>query len=358
MITAVNALFHALDMNPEVGAEGRILFLRAQNHPALDHFRAQITCQQTWRPRADELERADFTVVREEQGNYPTVLVLPDPQRDLAVSDIARGYDHLADGGVLMMAQHNDAGGKRTEQVFIDVAGRDRVQTHSKHHSRVFWTVKDAARPWNEKRLAEWRERGSMRRVMDGRWWSKPGLFAWDHIDPGSALLAANLPTNLRGHAADFGCGWGFLSDHLLRHCEDIEALDIYDADADAFECARRNLGIIPTRVKAKPVWRDVTQGIDRTRYDVIVSNPPFHDGKDQDPLIGLKFITTAATSLRPDGHLWLVANRQLPYENMLGETFAESHLVIEQEGYKVLHAWQPTVQPAFERRRKGKWRR
>jgi 16S rRNA (guanine1207-N2)-methyltransferase len=356
MAHAINSLIHALDVNPQLGTEGRILFIRAENHPALEHFREQLTCQQTWKPRAVELEAAGFPVVREEQGSYPLVLVLPDPQRDLAVSDIVRGYDRLADGGTLMVAQHNDAGGKKAEQMFKEVTGG--AETLSKHHCRVFWAVKDASKPWREGTLAQWRERGLMRRVMDGKWWSKPGLFSWDRIDPGSALLAQHLPADLKGHAADLGCGYGILSDHLLRHCYDIDALDIYDADADAFECARRNLGIIPTRVKAKPVWRDVTAGIERTRYDIIVTNPPFHEGKDQDALIGMKFIATAAAALQADGQLWLVANRQLPYEELLTECFAETRQVIEHGGYKVLHAHHPKVPPAYERRRKGKWKR
>jgi len=34
MARAVDALMYALDLNPEIGAEGRVLFLRAQEHPA------------------------------------------------------------------------------------------------------------------------------------------------------------------------------------------------------------------------------------------------------------------------------------------------------------------------------------
>ena len=357
MITAINALIHALDVNPDIGAEGRILFLRAHVHPALDHFRTQLTCQQTWKPRANELEAADFKVIREEQGQYPLVLLLPDPQRDLTVSDIARGYDRLADEGVLMVAQHNDAGGKRTEALFRQLVGKENMESLSKHHSRVFWAKKTASTPWNQITLGEWRERGVLRRVMEGRWWSKPGLFSWDRIDPGSALLAAHLPADLSGHAADLGSGWGFLTDHLLRHCENIESVDLYDADADSFEASRRNLGIIPTRVKTKPIWHDITSGIERKQYDVIVTNPPFHDGKHQDALIGLRFIATAAAALKAHGNFWLVANKQLPYENLLAETFAETKLIAEHQGFKVLHAWQPTVQPAFQRKRKGKWK-
>ena len=164
MARAVDALMYALDLNPNLGEEGRVLFLRAQEHPALEHFRTRLTCQQTWKPRAAQLEAAGYRVEREEQGKYPLVLLLPDPQRDLAVSDLARGHDHLADGGVLMVAQHNDSGAKKTEQYLKEAAGE--VETLSKHHSRAFWTTKEAGKPWNDAVLEGWRQRGMMRRVM------------------------------------------------------------------------------------------------------------------------------------------------------------------------------------------------
>jgi 16S rRNA (guanine1207-N2)-methyltransferase len=355
MARAVDALMYALDLNPDIGAEGRVLFLRAQEHPALEHFRSRLTCQQTWKPRAAQLEAAGYRVEREVQGKFPLVIVLPDPQRDLAVSDLARAYDHLADGGVLMAAQHNDAGAKKTEQHLKEAAGA--VETLSKHHSRVFWTIKEAGKPWREDVLETWRQRGAMRRVMEGKWWSQPGLFSWDRIDVGSALLVKHLPKDLSGHAADLGSGWGFLSSYLLRECPEILSIDLYDADGDSFEPIRRNLGIIPTRVKTRPLWRDVTAGIETARYDVIVTNPPFHDGKTTDPTIGLRFLAAAAAGLKPEGQLWLVANRQLPYENFLREAFAEWQTIVEQDGFKVMHAKGPRVQALMKEPRGGKRR-
>jgi 16S rRNA (guanine1207-N2)-methyltransferase len=35
----------------------------------------------------------------------------------------------------------------------------------------------------------------------------------------------------------------------------------------------------------------------------------------------------------------WLVANRHLPYEAVLGEVFAKATVVVEQGGYKVFEA-------------------
>lgn len=347
---------YALDVNPEIGAEGRVLFLRAREHPALEHFAGRLVCQQTWKPHANELEAAGHRVEREVQGQYNLVLLLPDPQRDVMVADLARGYDHLAPGGTLLVSQHNDSGGKRCQQYLADAAGE--VQALSKHHSRVFWAVKDSEKPWNAELLEQWRQGGQMRRVLEGRYWSRPGLFSWNRIDEGSALLTQHLPKNLAGNAADLGCGWGFLSEHVLNHCHDLDSLDIYDADADCFECARRNLGVVPTHIKPKPHWQDVTAGIGSMRFDVIFMNPPFHEGKHADSLIGLKFIASAAQALRSHGQLWLVANRQLPYENLLTETFASVEKIVEIGNFKILHATQPTVKPAYEPKRHKKPKR
>lgn len=351
MSHAIDALIHALDVNPEIGEEGRVLFLRAREHPALEHFAGRLVCQQNWKPHAAELEAAGYRVEREVNGLFNLVLVLPDPQRDLMVGDLARAYDHVAPGGTVMVAQHNDAGAKRCQQLFTELAGE--AQAMSKHHSRVFWAVKNPEKPWNEALLVQWRKDTVMRRILDGRFWSRPGLFSWNRIDEGSALLVQHLPTSLAGNVADLGCGWGFLSDHILRHCHDIDTLDIYDADADCFECIRRNLGLVPTRLKPRPHWHDVTAGIGSAKFDVIVMNPPFHEGKHADPLIGLKFIAAAAQALRKDGQLWLVANRQLPYENLLEETFAKVEKVVETGGFKVIHAFHPTVKPVYEHRRR-----
>lgn len=350
MSHTLDALVYALTVNPQLGTEGRVLFLRAREHAELERFTGRLVCQQTWKPYAQELEAAGRRVEREAHGQFPLVLLLPDAQRELMASDLARGYEHLADGGTLLVSQHNDAGAKSCQQLLSEVAGE--VTVLSKHHCRVFWAVKETDKPWRANLLESWQKGAHMRRVLDGRFWSRPGLFSWDRIDEGSALLAAHLPHTLRGRVADLGCGWGFLSDFMLRHCHDLDTLDIYDADADCFECARRNLGLVPTRVRARPHWKDVTAGIGTALYDNIVMNPPFHEGKRSDVMIGLKFIASAAQALRPEGELWLVANRQLPYEELLGEVFSQVESVVENGAFKVLHAARPTVRANQARRR------
>ena len=186
---------------------------------------------------------------------------------------------------------------------------------------------------------AQWAALDAVRPVVDGRFLSRPGVFAWDRIDPASALLAAHLPGDLAGRAADLGAGYGYLSAELLARCPGIVALDVYEAEARALELARANLAGLAPRVAIDCHWHDVTTGLPH-RYDVIVSNPPFHgQGRAERPDLGRRFIAVAAQSLRPGGRLWLVANRHLPYEAALGAHFGSVRTVAQQGGFKVVEA-------------------
>ena len=131
----------------------------------------------------------------------------------------------------------------------------------------------------------------------------------------------ATLNAECRGtDAADLGAGFGYLSAELLERCPRIRSLDLYEAESRALELARDNLSAATVPVGYH--WHDVTTGLPR-KYDVIVTNPPFHTSTHHDrPDIGRRFIAVAAQSLKPGGRLWLVANRHLPYESVLDARF------------------------------------
>ncbi|MGN6730086.1 MAG: class I SAM-dependent methyltransferase, partial [Rhodanobacteraceae bacterium] len=171
---------------------------------------------------------------------------------------------------------------------------------------------------------------------------SRPGLFAWDRVDSASELLAAHLPDDLHGRVADFGAGYGYLAAQLIARCPGITALDLYEAEARALEPARINLEqAMREHQRALAVdvlWHDVTTGVGQ-RYDAVVCNPPFHQGRADLPELGRAFITQAARALLPHGRLLLVANRHLPYEATLAAHFEQVRAVVIQEGFKVIEA-------------------
>jgi 16S rRNA (guanine1207-N2)-methyltransferase len=134
--------------------------------------------------------------------------------------------------------------------------------------------------------------------------------------------------------------------------------MHLYEADKIAVEAARRNIGNIKVMARTQCLWHDVTQGIEQRHYDFVITNPPFHEGRAAEPMLGMKFIAAAALGLKPQGELWLVANRMLPYEEVLDEVFSSWTKVIEQEGFKVLNARAPQIGARLTRERKGKWKK
>ena len=349
---ALDTLAFALGTIPEL-TEGvsSIAFLRGQPHEGLAPWSEKMVCEQVYKPRATLLEEAGLKLVDRIDGEHDLVLLLPERQREQTLADLARSFDLLKPGGTLVISLHNDWGAKRMEKHLEELASH--VETFSKHHCRVFWATK--GKGLNKALLEEWRPLADLRRVEDGGFWSKPGLFAWDHVDEGSALLLKTLPNNLHGYVADLGAGWGCLSVQVLKTHENILGLEAFEADRDAVDAARRNIGNVNVPFRPKVFWQDVTQGVGDRRFDFVLMNPPFHEGREPDPTIGMKFISAAARGLKVDGQLWLVANRQLPYEELLQEVFDSTQQVTQDGNYKVIKATMPRHDLFFHRKRRQK---
>jgi 16S rRNA (guanine1207-N2)-methyltransferase len=324
-----------------VPAEARVLFMRAREGAALrtlDH--AHWVCEQSFKPFADALGRSGWTVSAQAPAQrFPWVLVLPPRAREESRALMARALDHLEPGGTLVAAMANNEGARSGEADLARLAGA--TQSLSKHRCRVFWVTPEAA-DIDVALHEDWRALDAVQPILDGRFVSRPGLFAWSRIDVASALLAEHLPADLSGAVADLGGGYGYLSTEVLARCPGVSRLDLYEAEARALEPAQANLDVA-RRAHGREValgvhWHDVTAGVPR-RYDVVVSNPPFHQGKADQPVLGQAFIRVAAGALNPPGVFWMVANRHLPYEATLAECFTSVQNVAERDGFKVILA-------------------
>ena len=316
---ALEVLFHPFDTGALAWPQaGGALFLRARDGWPLHARRYPgLVCEQSFKPAFDALVRSGLDAHGDQvRGTFPLVLVLPPRQRDEARALFVRALERAGDNGIVVACMHNDEGAKAGQADLAKLAGP--VGVLSKQHCRVFWT---GARSVDADLLAQWRALDAPRHVADGQLLSRPGVFAWDRIDVASALLLEHLPADLAGEGADLGAGTGVLARDVLARCLQVRTLDLYEAELRALDLARQNLA---AHANVGFHWHDVTQGLPH-QYDFIVMNPPFHAQSRADrPDIGRRFIAVAAQALRPRGRLVLVANRHLPYEDELGDRFAQ----------------------------------
>lgn len=315
MSQASRALAHAFDTGAL--AQRRAFFLRAED-PPFD----EIECEQSFRPDFLKLKRA---TPRLDSGAWPLGFVLLTKHKEENLANIARAWSLLENSGTLVCAGSNDDGAGSLEKHVGKALGLE--GTLSKFHCRVFWSAKSEKEP-----PAYWRGLIGLQPVGDG-WLSTPGIFSWDRIDGGSALLAQHLPDDLSGLVADFGSGWGYLARQMLQ--PSVTRIDLIDAENLALDAARANVD----DPRASFHWLDLTREPAPATYDAIVCNPPFHTGRASTPGLGQQVIEAAARALKRGGRFYMVANRGLPYEPMLKANFASFETLADNNKFRVSKA-------------------
>ncbi|CAG0976712.1 MAG: class I SAM-dependent methyltransferase [Rhizobiaceae bacterium] len=310
----------------------RALFLGAPGtFRAPADFPVDVTCVQGFRPDFLALRRTGFAVSPVPEGDgYDVALVLAGRHRGQNETRVAEALERTVPGGLVVVAGGKEDGiGGLVKRVSGVVAVEDRLP---KYHGAAFWL----RRPADVAEAVAALRGGNERRPMDGRFVAAPGMFSHEAIDAGSRLLAQSLPADLSGAVADFCAGWGYLAAEVVRRCPSIAQIDLYEADFESLEAAKANLaGFAATRF----FWHDLAAEPVAERYNAIVMNPPFHRGRAAEPGLGRDMIRAAAAALRPGGRLFMVANRELPYEAALDELFADWRETAREGGFKTFAA-------------------
>lgn len=291
-------------------------------HPPPELFRSPVGAVQ-----ASPLEPGSEDLLAPPRTSFASALVLAPPgalERDWVLAQV---LDRLPPGAEIISLGPRDRGGARIAPTLRGFGCE--VSDEPKRRHRICRTL----RPANPLNLEAALQAGAPRLDPGLAMWTQPGVFSWDRLDKGSALLLETLP-DLAGRGADYGCGIGWLALGVLRS-GGVVSLDLVDLDRRAVDCARRNV----TDPRARFHHADVRRLGGSADLDFVVMNPPFHDGGREDRALGVAFIEAAARALRPGGACWLTANRHLPYEQALSGNFREIRLKAEAQGFKVYEA-------------------
>ncbi len=330
---AVKTLFHpfaTMLVTPPAKGE-RVLFLGAEaGYDLPEGFDAAITAVQAFRPLYNALMKRGIEAQPFSEGEgYDMALIMMSRYRGANENYLVDALKRTQPGGRIILAGAKEDG---VQSLRKRLAAFDIVIEHlAKYHAQAFWF----ARPDNaDAMIAALSQPEAI--VLD-RFVTAPGMFSHGEADPGSVFLVRYLPKGFKKLAADFGAGWGFLAAELHKASPEIEGIDLYEADHAALEAARRNLNALAPKLSARYFWQDLAREEVKNRYDLIVMNPPFHEGHAAEPHLGQAMIKTAANALKIGGELLLVANRGLPYEPTLKELFKTSGEVARNARYKVL---------------------
>jgi len=334
MSGAVETLFLPFasgDIDPPAEGE-RFAFLNAAAPRELPETvsKSALACEQCFRPEFLALQRAGYAVLPDlDAGSpYAGALILAGKHKGENHAMVSRACGLVRPGGTICIAGDKTIG---IQPLRKWVGGRVEIEgSLAKHHATVFWFRAPEADVF-----ADTAEPNSL---VEGRFETAPGMFSHGKPDAGSVLLAELFDARIKGAVADFGCGWGFLSAHVLEKGRP-DSLALFEAHSPSLRAAQRNLSSLAGNVSLQANWCDLTSEPVARRFDWIVMNPPFHAGRASEPDIGKAFIAAASKALVPGGRLLMVANRKLPYEQALTQGFRRVEEKAVRDGFKVIEA-------------------
>lgn len=263
------------------------------------------------------------------ENHFESALLYAPPgvqERRYATALILRALKPM---GQLCVLAPKDKGGQRLRKE-LEALGLQ-LEEGAKRHHRLCWAQK---KNLNSETQDTYAREGAPRHHGGLLMYTQPGVFSWDRLDEGTALLLKHLP-DLGGTGADLGVGIGHISQKVLGSAK-VKSLKGFDLDARAIALARQNIQDPRFSVQHADVryLEAPAQGL-----DFVVMNPPFHNGGIEDKSLGQTFVRKAAEQLRTSGCLWMVANRHLPYETLLADSFKTVRMVEQTGQYKIFEA-------------------
>lgn len=246
----------------------------------------------------------------------------------------------LIEGGTLWLAGHKNEGIKthisRAEERFGTEAKIERM-TNQLFIASITNSGCDGYK-LDDKEYANLREIT----VAEETFYSKPGLYGWNKVDQGSRILMEQLlvkPDILKGkQVLDLGCGYGYISTHAFD--QGAAAVTGSDNCCAALAACEANLSKITrlpnSGLKHQVLPSDAGAGLKGT-FDLILCNPPFHQGFTTTPELHRKFLSNTRRLLSPKGLSCYVLNQFLNIDQIAQQEGLNTKEVFRSESYKII---------------------
>ena len=168
--------------------------------------------------------------------------------------------------------------------------------------------------------------------------YSKPGLFGWDRIDLGSAFLLEMLPDVLANFPVqprsllDIGCGYGYLT--LMTR--DLPLLQRVATDNNAAALLAMKCNADHHGINVEIVADDAGQSLGGF-FDLVLCNPPFHQGFSVAGDLTEKFLRSARRLLSSQGAALFVVNTFIGIEKKAQPHFSSVKVLANNGSFKLV---------------------
>ncbi len=252
---------------------------------------------------------------------------------------INESFRVLREGGELVLAGKKSDGAKTYIEKASTLLSR---RTPAKKRGNTYLGVIRKSRDYSAVARLDDKEYSSTRPIfeLDGRSViSKPGLFGWDKQDQGSALLIECAEQFLQHceqqpqSVLDLGCGYGYLI-LCSRRWPQIRMRWATDNNAAAVRCMQLNAQAhcLDVTVSADDCGQRIGDG-----FDLILCNPPFHQGFSMDPSLTDKFLHNSHKRLNAHGTALFVVSQFIRIEDEAAGIFHQVTQLGSDGQFKVL---------------------
>ena len=276
-----------------------------------------------------------------ELNKYQKIIIRLPQGRELARRWLLNGYECLDHGGVLYLAGPNNMGVQSAIKDAHELFGNSKILGYKKGNRIAAFskTTPDIPPTWaTEPGIApkSWFKFSTIWNQSRHIFYSLPGIFSYTRVDDGTRLLLDHLQVEPGMEVLDLGCGYGIIG--IIATTAGADNVAFVDSNLYAVDAVTKNLAM--KNIKGAKVYpSDVLGALPSKEFDLILSNPPFHSGKDVNYHIAEAFIEQSYSALNPGGKILFVANQFIQYDRIVRKYFSNVASPARNQRYHLLSA-------------------